>query len=59
VGSWKDEADGGGEEGEGEGEGAGEGMVSDKEVLGPMNGRKKIPKVDRSSLQLDNWPKIT
>jgi hypothetical protein len=37
VGSWKDEADGGGEEGEG----AGEGMMSDKDVLGPMNGPKK------------------
>jgi hypothetical protein len=41
VGSWNDEADGGGEEGEGEGEGAGEGMTSDKDVLGPMKGRKK------------------
>ena len=41
MGSWKDEADGGGEEGGGEGEGAGEGMMSDKDVLGPMNGRKK------------------
>lgn len=41
MGSWKDEADGGGEEGEGEGEGAGEGMMSDKDVLGPMNGPKK------------------
>jgi hypothetical protein len=36
VGSWRDEADGG-EEGEGEGEG----IMSDKDILRPIKGRKK------------------